>query len=618
MSKKKRILLTFLLLFSLGIALFGARHDALAAGGGLKVHEETTYTVMPGEERILVHTTIDLINHDPTTRKRKRGSYYYYDRLFWLLPKGASDIRAERGDGTRLTVRRKKKEREYDLYTIRLRRQLTYNQKTRIELEYVIVKAQPPFYVSPNVVSVPLFQLDGQQEWVTSGKIFLRFPKGFEISQFTDYCEVNDINSTVTCDEGVSSQPVGDLYVIEGERAAEAKELLSDPIPLQEQDVRIRVRYVSGEDAWAQKIVSVLTRALPELERIHGFPYQGSDEIEVRRSTSSDIWGYEGMLMDEDSIYIQPNAPNSTIVHEAAHLWSRPFEPVWLFEGWAEWSAREAVQRLEMDPESYPYRMSRRDKIKMPLQDWDHVGLYTEEAEKIEEYGYAKSFDTMKRLVKLVGLEKLQKANAFFAKKSKDDPLLRADSYSYFEWLLQHTPNKRKARQLRKLWRSRVLNKEGKALLGQRDDMWKQVNALSARAQKIGWDTPQSLLDDMLYWHFQTAAHHLKKAHQTLDIWEEAAPLFEELGWEPDDLTQRRFETSSRWDWTVKLAERRLELAQSAIEVEEKLRNDPSLDEAARGAARMWLEEAGKAFQEGNMHLAEMRVNQARLKVGLE
>ncbi len=353
MSKKKRILLTFLLLFSLGIALFGARHDALAAGGGLKVHEETTYTVMPGEERILVHTTIDLINHDPTTRKRKRGSYYYYDRLFWLLPKGAGDIRAERGDGTRLTVRRKKKEREYDLYTIRLRRQLTYNQKTRIELEYVIVKAQPPFYVSPNVVSVPLFQLDGQQEWVTSGKIFLRFPKGFEISQFTDYCEVNDINSTVTCDEGVSSQPVGDLYVIEGERAAEAKELLSDPIPLQEQDVRIRVRYVSGEDAWAQKIVSVLTRALPELERIHGFPYQGSDEIEVRRSTSSDIWGYEGMLMDEDSIYIQPNAPNSTIVHEAAHLWSRPFEPVWLFEGWAEWSAREAVQRLEMDPESY-------------------------------------------------------------------------------------------------------------------------------------------------------------------------------------------------------------------------------------------------------------------------
>ena len=618
MLQKSRNRLFLLFFILLGFVFLGLPPDSLAAGKGLDIHEETVYTVLPDEGQIQVHTVITVINRDPSTRKQARGGYYYYNRLFWAIPKGAAEIQAARGDGTKLSVRRKKGQREYDIYTIPFRRRLTYNQKIRIELDYLVTKARPPFYLSPNVVSLPLFQIDDGETWIASGQVTIHFPQGFEIDQFTDYCEVNSDEPTVHCESGVSSQPVGDFFVIEGIRSAEARELLSDPIPLQRQSVRVRVKYVTGEDAWAQKIVDVLAKALPELERIHGFPYQGSEEIEVVRSSASEIWGYEGMLLDEDTISIQPNASNATIVHEAAHLWSWPFEPIWLSEGWAEWSAREAIRRLKMDPESYPHRMPRRDTMKIPLQDWKHMGLATEDAADIEEYGYAKSYDTMQRLVKLVGLAKLQKANAFFAEKSEGEPLLRADSYSYFEWLLQRTPNKAKARQLRKLWRSRVLNKEGKALLSQRDAMWKEVDKLAARAKKVGWDTPQSLQDDMLYWHFQTARQHLEMARQVLDIWEETLPLLDALGWQPDDLTQRRFETSSRWDWTLKIAERRLKLARSAMSVQKKLQQDDSLDDATIKSARKWLDEAGKAFQAGNMHLAEMHVLQARRDVGLE
>jgi hypothetical protein len=619
MRKTARIFVLTLLLLVLGLLVIGQGQTSVAADKvTLEVHEDTTYTVSAPDNRIAVHTSLVIINRDPTTRKKSRGSYYYYDRLFWDLPKGVTDITARRGDGTKLKLRRHKKGREYDTYAILFRRQLVYKQKIKIELDYVIENAHPPFYVSENVVSIPAYEIE-YRDWVYAGSLQVDFPADFDIELDNELCSVSREASVAraVCPEGVSSQWVGSNFFIEATREAEERELLSDPVAMQEQDIRIRVRYVEGEEAWAQKVVSVLTKALPVLEDVMGFPYQGSGEIEVIRSQFSETEGYDGLYEDADTVGILPSATRGTIVHEGAHLWSWPFESVWLKEGWAEWSAREAMRRLKMDPQENEYKMPRRDKIKMPLQDWEHVGLQTDEDEDVELYGYAKSYDTIKRLVKLAGLPRVQEVNRSFAESVEEDDALQADSYAYLELLLQRTKNRKAARRLRKLWTARVLNKQGKALLAKRDDMWKPVRALEARIEPLGWATPQSLLEDMLFWRYYSARGDLRNADKVLDAWEEALPLFEQLGWQPDDLVQRRFETESDWSRTIRAAEHRLELAQQAVAVQEKIASDQSLSDQTASEARRLLDEAGQALQQGNSYHADKLVAQARELVGL-
>ena len=604
------------------ILLWGSQQSvALAAGKPkLEVQEETTYTVLTDERAIQVHTTITLLNHDPATRKKRGGGYYYYDRLFWELPKGITNLKAKRGDGTKLKPRIKTKGRAYNLYTIPFRRKLLYNQKTILHLDYTIAKGLPPFYISKNVVSLPGYTIS-DENWVTSSHFVIEMPADFEIEMDAETCTIAhsvDVKQII-CEQGVSSQRVGNFLFFEGIKPSTEKELVSEKIPMQEQDIQVRVRYAEGEEEWAQKVIDVLTKALPELEKVMGFPYHGSGEIEVVRSTAAETMGYEGIYEDDDTVRIHPSASRATIVHEGAHLWSWIYGDVWLSEGWAEWSAREVVRRLKMDPEEAPFRMPRRDKIKKPLQDWEHVGLQTEEDEEIEGYGYAKSYDMMKRLKKLVGLKALQSANLAFAQSwDAIDKISMANSYSYLEWLLQHTKNKRKAKRLRKLWKARVLNEQGKLVLSRRDKAWKRARALEKQAKKLGWKMPASLQKELLNWQFYTFNNDWRSAQEVIELWQQTQPLLQELDWQEDDLLQKQFEEKGDWSRTVKTAKHRLTLAQQALEVQNALKTDESLSQAQRAKIRALLDEAGLVLQQGNSYKADKLLEQARALAGLD
>jgi len=619
MQKKTRFFLSLLVLLLLGLAVAGLGRTVLAAGKiKLEVHEDTSYVVSNQDDVISVHTRLVIINRDPKTRKKSRGRYYFYNSIYWELPKGVTHIQAKRGNGRKLKVMLKKKGKQYDLYEIFFRRKLFYKQKMTIDLRYTISDVQPPFYLSDNVMSLPGYVIE-DKTFVSEGTFSIEFPGDLDVTADTDLCtvKVGGESELVSCKQGVSSQRVvGEPLAFEASRDTDEQELVSEPIPMQEQDITIRVRYAEGEEEWAQKVVSVLSKALPVLEDVMGFPYQGSGEIEVVRSATSETGGYEGWYEDADTVRIHPSASVATIVHEGAHLWSWPFKDTWLTEGWAEWSAREAMRRLKMDPGEQPFVMPRKDTVKMPLQDWEHMGLDTDEAEEIEGYGYAKSYDTMQRLVKLVGLKQLQQANQAFAESSADDYDKVADSYAYLEKLLEQTRSKRKATRLRKLWRSRVLNEEGKEFLKRRDAAWKEAVALRKRAEALGWEMPQSLQDDLTYRHFYSFRTDLRSAGEVLDAWEEALPLFEKLGWQPDALVQRRFETESDWDRTVRAAEHRLRLTQQALEVQEKIESG-QLGRKKATQARKLLKEAGQALEGGNIYKADKLVAQARKLLGL-
>ncbi|NOZ50257.1 MAG: M1 family metallopeptidase, partial [Chloroflexi bacterium] len=488
-------------------------------------------------------------------------------------------------------------------------------------LSYTIENEQSPFYISQNVVSIPGYEIR-DTDWLSDSEFILNFPNGYDVSVDTDLCVVSsdDELGHVICQSGVSSQPVGDKITFEVSKPAEELELLSDPIPMQAQDLRIRVRYVEGEEAWSQKIVKVLSRALPVLEQVMGFQYPGSGELEVVMSMNAETFGYAGFLDDEDTIHLRPSATRFITVHEGAHLWSGPFDSVWLTEGWAEWAARETVRQLQMDPGEPPDTMPRKDTIKRPLQDWQHVGVQTDEAEDIETYGYAKSYTTIARLVKLVGLKQLQAANRAFADTigvNEKSSTLRADSYSYFEQLLKQVKNKKKRTQLRRLWKNRVLNDQGKALLGRRGVAWKDAETLRKRIEPLGWEMPISVMNDFAGWHFYSFGSDLRDAEKVLDVWEATIPLLAQLDWQSDDLVQRWFETAFDWRRTEIAATYRLELAQRAVELQQKLETDTSLNPTTVSTARDFLQQAGQTLQAGNSYRADDLVSQARELIGL-
>ncbi len=610
MHRYLKVILVLLLFVAAGLAMGQA--GVLAAGKPkLAMTEDTVYIVPEAGDEIQVHSIYTIVDQDPSTRKKKSGRYYFYNSLSLGLPKGAVQIHAERADGKKLKIRRTRKRKFFDVYQIRFGRKLFYKQKIKIKLRYVIKSERPPFYVSKNVVRFPGF-LAGDKGWLS-----VELPADFKISLDSEKCWIREADGIkrVWCG---GEKPITDtgraLFYLDAYRPATERVLVSDPIPMQEQELSIKVRYFEGEEDWAQKVVDTLSKSLPVTEQVMGFPYQGPAQLELVQSTKAETMGYAGLYEDEDTVLIRPGATREVIVHEGAHLWSAPFDSRWLIEGWAEWSARETLRRLKMKPE-YPYsKLPRRDKIKMPLQNWEWIGPETEDEWEVEDYGYAKATAAIARLVKIVGLKHVQEVNrAFFSASIADDPHF-ANTTSYFEAMMRAT---KKKKQVRKLWASMIFDAAHKKQLERRDKMMKKVRALETRVAKQGWQMPQSVQDDLNNWLFYSLNNDLRSAGETLDVWQEMMALYDKLGWQADDLVQRQFETSSDWKRTLRAVKHRRRIAQQALAVQARLDADNDLAPDVIARVRALLQETGEAMRQGESYRADKLIAQAQALAGL-
>lgn len=410
--------------------LVGLPAAALADSDTLLIDSDTAYTVLAAGGGVQVQADIALLNKDPKTRKKESGRIYYYDRILLPVPKSAQNIEAVRANGKKLEIQRNRAEMDYDVITVLLGRRLFFNQQMAFSLGYNLTAAVDPVnHITRNVARFSAFLSSD------SGLISAKIPSAYIVNLNSDVCHLRQEPDWqhVVCEP--LSQRGMHAFTVEAVRPTASRVLESAPIVLANETVRLEVSFIDGEEAWAEKVVDVLSQSLPVLEEVMGFPYEGPQVLKVVQTTSGALEGYAGRY-EAGVISVTAGSSAELIVHEGAHIWSTPFLDRWLMEGWAEWSAREAMRRIRMKPELPYVRLQELEQVDLPLARWDFSPAIAAADERMREnYGYAKSVRLVALLVRRVGLAKLQEINRSFLPERFGE-LGWADSEAYYDALI--------------------------------------------------------------------------------------------------------------------------------------------------------------------------------------
>ena len=420
---------TWLAAIFVTFVLVGFPAAARADTDTILVESETTYTVSADGGGVQVQADYELQNNDPSTRKKSSGRVYFYDRIALPVPKSAENIKAVRANGRSLNIQRNRKQTEYDVITVLLGRRLFFDQRMAFALDYDLTEGADPInHITRNVARFSAF-LDSDR-----GLISAKIPAAYTVDLDSEVCDLQKEADWqhVVCRTAI---PRGThAFTIEAVRPTATHILKSDPIQLESETVRLEVSYIDGEEKWANKVVDVLSQSLPVLEEVMGFAYDGPKVLKVVQTTSGALEGYAGHYK-AGVISVAAGSSRELIVHEGAHIWSAPFLSRWLMEGWAEWSAREAMRRVKMKPELSYVRLKDIEQVDLPLARWDfNPDIVDADEQNHESYGYAKSVRLVALLVKRVGIESLQEINRSFLPETSAE-LGWADSAAYYDAL---------------------------------------------------------------------------------------------------------------------------------------------------------------------------------------
>ncbi|MCH8815322.1 MAG: hypothetical protein IH957_09550 [Chloroflexi bacterium] len=109
------------------------------------------------------------------------------------------------------------------------------------------------------------------------------------------------------------------------------------------------LRYLEGDDAWAENATAMAISGVPLIGEIMGIPYSGPDTIRISEKGGNELYGYAGLADCDASmcaVAVSPSADDQTLLHEFVHMWTEPFDNRWLAEGIAEYVSLKAAAEL--------------------------------------------------------------------------------------------------------------------------------------------------------------------------------------------------------------------------------------------------------------------------------
>ena len=120
-------------------------------------------------------------------------------------------------------------------------------------------------------------------------------------------------------------------------------------IEIDGQPTDLILRYLAGDEAWAENATEITKAGVPVLGEIMGMPYQGPATIRISEKGGSELYGYAGLANCDASmcaVAVAPSADDQTLLHELAHMWTEPFDNRWLAEGIAEYASLKAAAEV--------------------------------------------------------------------------------------------------------------------------------------------------------------------------------------------------------------------------------------------------------------------------------
>lgn len=405
------------------LAIAGAflpRTSGRAAEPPLTIDTATEYSLRADRD--------DLEISFQATVTRNDTSQATYDRLRIPLLAGAWNVKAALDNGNLLSVAVEgPSDRAYGWATVSFSN-LAPGGQVRFKLDYDLIDVQDVFsFISRAYISLPVVTIGNP------AKVTIDLPP---IESWYSAVQPGDCKTTEGTDKfEFDCSGSDDVYVVALIELANASQYseLKFTVPLAGGTQAIDVRYLTGDQAWADRVRRLTIDGLPRLESFIGVTLPPSGQLVILQIGRSDIYGYDGIFQcitpGNCRIGVAARADDQVVLHELAHRWTTTYDKRWLAEGMAEFASRNVAAELGVEMTPRP-RSTPTFSTDFYLDDWGSLSLLTTEEQVNRELAsYSESYYFFEDLKTTAGLASIQQADAGAAE------LLSLDSLHYFSLL---------------------------------------------------------------------------------------------------------------------------------------------------------------------------------------
>ena len=491
----------------IGVLVPAARPEVVHAAE-YTMETVATYAARPDDGEIDVRVEVAFTNTTPDPA----GQFSIFDEVRLAIHDQAASVAVtdEEGDlEVGVAV-----EEDVNVATVSLREDLRFEDTASFELTYVLPDTDDPqLRVRPSVVVFPAWSFG------TSGSVSVTVPDGYEV-RFDGDALTEESGAYVS---GPIEDPARWLALVTATRPIEYTSF-DATVPLEGGTADLVVRSFADDEAWGERTLDLITRALPLLEEELGLPYPRLGQLVVTESIAADTSGFAEELESGTEIVVAFDQPPFTAIHQAAHVWiSAAFvEDRWLREGLASDVAARVAEQLEI---ALPYdpaeRAEQRSADGFRLDTWAANAGPAGEA-----FGYAASWAFIDELEASVGLDAIRTVLArvaagvgpYQAAEVEPEPLpdgvaapaapLTTRSF------LDHLETVASA-DLAPTFAERVLTDADAALLPARAEARSAFADLVSAAD--GWGAPDPIRAAMTAWEFDVAAEQIAAASAWLE-----------------------------------------------------------------------------------------------------
>ena len=461
------------------------------------------YDVRPNDGEIGVSVDLAFTNTTPDPA----GQFSVFSELKVAVHDSATEVTASDGEGeleVAVAV-----EDDVNVATIALREDLRFEEAVEIHLAYTLPDTDDPqMRVRDSVVVFPAWSFG------TTGEVNVLIPSGYELR--VDGDRLTEEGDRLT--SGPIESPGSWLALVTAVRPPEYTSFEAT-VPLDGGTADLLVRAFVDDEAWGERTLALVERALPLLESEVGLPYPRLGQLILTEAVSTDASAFAERASGGNEILVAFDQPPFTTLHQVAHVWISPslVESRWIREGMASELAARIAERLEV---TLPYdpaaEVTARAAAAFPLDTWpSSAGVDS------ETYGYAASWALIDEIEALVGADALRTVLGRVAasigpyetgdvdpappSEVPGSPTVALDTRSF----LDHLETVSEA-DLAPLFRERVLTEVDIALLEPRAAARASFDELIDAAN--GWGAPDPVRGAMVAWSFDEAQAQIAAA----------------------------------------------------------------------------------------------------------
>ena len=490
------------------------------------------YDVRPDDGEIGVSVDVTFTNTTPDPD----GQFSVFDEVRLAIHDDATEVAVTSGDADLdVTVAI---EDDVNVATVALDADVRFEDSVSFDLTYVLPDSDDPqLRVRPSVIVFPAWSFG------TSGSVEVAVPEDYEVR----------VDGDPLTEEGdaLVSGPIEDpsrwLALVTAVQPVEYASF-DAAVPLEGGTADLVIRSFADDEAWGERTLDLISRALPLLEEELGLPYPRLGQLILTESVAADRTGFGEDSGSGTEILVAFDQPPFTAIHQVAHVWlsSAFVSDRWLREGLASDVAARVAAALEVDvPYDPAARVTELAESAFRLDTWPGDAGPDGEA-----FGYAASWAFVDELGTLVGDDAIRTTLARVAagvgpyQSAEVDPeplpdgvaapALPLDTRSLLDHLETIT-----SEDVGTVLAERVLTEDDAALLPRRAQARDAFDRIVEAADS--WGAPDPIREAMAAWDFDAALEQIEPAEAWLQQRDALLTEMQSVGLSAPDRLQQQW-----------------------------------------------------------------------------